>query len=135
MAHTGRYSAQPSSDGMRTTIRTTPGQNYTLTAWIRIASETGTGWGGFRVRVWTKDWSLLDSTDYLLRAQCGTGWYQVALSFTATSNQSIVQLGYVGSAKRTMVVHADDIQVTRATAQAVLLGSSEGIDPVVPVAE
>jgi len=120
---------------MRTTVRTTPGQSYILIAWIRIASETGTGWGGFRAQVLDKNWKGLAASSYLLQAQCGSDWYQVTLSFTATTNQSIVQLGYVGSAKRTMVTYVDDVQVSPNSALSSMSGSLEVDGPVVPAVE
>jgi hypothetical protein len=65
----------------------------------------------------------------LLQAQTGSDWYYVTLTFAATTSQSIIQLGYVGSPKRTMVVYADDVQVTRATSEASALSSISGLLP------
>jgi hypothetical protein len=50
-AHEGKWSARLANSGMRTWIPTSPGQVYKVTAWIKITSETGSDWGGFRIAV------------------------------------------------------------------------------------
>jgi hypothetical protein len=41
-AHTGHWSARAVGQAMRTFVATTPGRSYKVTAWIKIASQTGT---------------------------------------------------------------------------------------------
>jgi len=108
-SHTGDWSACSANADMRTAIDTTPGDTYKVTAWIKIASETGTDWGGFRVAVVDWDWSELGDSGDLLTRSCGSNWFKVALTFTATTAQTHIQVGYFGGPGRRMQVYIDDV--------------------------
>jgi hypothetical protein len=110
-AHTGRWSARLTASSMRVFVPTAPGQPYKITAWIKIASESGDDWGGFRIAAYGKDWAALDDTGPLLTADEGAGWFKVALLFTAELASTPIDVGYFGGPGRQMVVHVDDIVV------------------------
>src|SRR5262245_29387003 len=53
-AHAGRWSARMTyggagAAGMRADVATNVATDYKVTAWVRIVSETGDDWGGFRI--------------------------------------------------------------------------------------
>ncbi|MCS7048192.1 MAG: PKD domain-containing protein [Verrucomicrobiae bacterium] len=89
-------------------VNVTTGKVYKAFAWVRIASETGSDWGGFRVEVVDSNWQTLGHTGALLAETHGTNWFKVALQFTATTPTVLFMAGYFGGSGRTQVVHLDD---------------------------
>jgi hypothetical protein len=108
-AHTGNWSARIANTNMETLINTTPGQTYKVTGWVKIVSESGADWGGFRLEVISWDWDGLAHSGWLLTSSHGSEWFKVALTFTATTAETRVQVGYFGGSSRSMVVHVDDV--------------------------
>jgi hypothetical protein len=108
-AHTGDWSARIANTNMETIINTTPGQTYKVTGWVKIVRETGDDWGGFRLEVESWDWDQLAHSGWLLTGSHGSEWFKVALTFTASTAETRVQVGYYGGSGRSMVVHVDDI--------------------------
>ena len=108
-AHTGSWSARIEGTDMETTISTTPGTTYKVTAWVKIVSEAGEDWGGFRLEVIDWNWDGLAHSGWLLTESHGSEWYKVALTFTATTEETRVHVGYFGGPGRRMVVHVDDV--------------------------
>lgn len=92
-AHTGDWSAQVTCTYWRTLIDTTPGEEYKVIAWIKIVSETGSDWGGFRVEACSWDWVSLAHSGSLLTSSHGSEWFKVALSFEATTTGTFIQWG------------------------------------------
>lgn len=108
-AHTGDWSARIANTNMETIINTTPGETYKVTAWVKIFRETGDDWGGFRLEVISWDWDGLAHSGWLLTESHGSEWFKVALTFTASTEQTRVHVGYFGGPGRRMIVHVDDI--------------------------
>jgi hypothetical protein len=108
-AHTGDWSARIANTNMETIINTTPGEIYKVTAWVKIVGETGDDWGGFRLEVISWDWDELAHSGWLLTESHGSEWFKVALTFTASTEQTRVHVGYFGGPGRSMMVHVDDI--------------------------
>lgn len=109
--HSGNWSAKLTNGSVDQSFNTTIGQTYKATAWIKIDSETGSDWGGFVFDVSeTRNWIYLNRTPVLLTSSNGSGWFQVALTFKATTTTSHVLAHYQGGPGRQMVVYVDDIQ-------------------------
>jgi len=113
-AHSGAWSARiayarTSSAGMEADVLTRIGETYKFTGWVKIASESGSDWGGFRLEASSWDRKSLATSGPLLVAAHGNAWFKVALTFTATSNQTRVQIGYFGGPGRSQVVNVDDL--------------------------
>jgi hypothetical protein len=89
-------------------INVVSGRVYKAFAWVRIASESGSDWGGFRVEVVDANWQSLAHSGALLTETHGTNWFKVALKFTATTPTVLFMAGYFGGNGRTQVVHLDD---------------------------
>jgi hypothetical protein len=89
-------------------INVVSGRRYKAFAWVRIASESGRDWGGFRVEVVDSNWRSLAHSGALLIETHGTNWFKVALRFTATTPSVLFIAGYFGGSGRTQVVHLDD---------------------------
>jgi chitinase len=109
-AHSGSWSARTISPHIGQSINTTPGQRYSLSAWVRIASESGTDWGGFRIQVSAADWRSLVQSSYMTQAAVGSSWAYASLSFVATTARSMVDVGYFGGSERSMTAYIDDIE-------------------------
>lgn len=84
------------------------GRAYKAFAWVRIASETGNDWGGFRVEVLDSNWQTLANSGPLLTETHGTNWFKVALRFTASTPTVMFIAGYFGGNGRAQVVDLDD---------------------------
>jgi hypothetical protein len=114
-ARAGGWGARVSYDGgvaqMQADVATEVAADYKITAWVRIVSETGDDWGGFRIAATSWDWKELAKTDSLIAKARGADWFKVAFSFKATSPQTRLQIGYFGGPSRRMVVDVDDIAV------------------------
>jgi hypothetical protein len=110
-AHGGTRSARFTSQSMEAVVSTTPGVAYKVTGWVKILSTTGNDadWGGFRLEAQNQSWQTLAHSGWLLLRTHGANWFKVGLSFTATSAQSRLQVGYFGGAGRQMVACADDL--------------------------
>jgi hypothetical protein len=113
-AHTGAWSAKIASTGggqshVETVIETAVGTTYKLTGWIKILSDAGDDWGGFRLALSSWDWAQSAETESLTAKSHGTAWFKVALTFTATTPQTRVRAEYFGGPGRAMVVHVDDL--------------------------
>lgn len=108
-AHTGRWSARLADAGMEAILPTSVGTTYKVTAWVKIVGETGSDWGGFRLEVFAWSWESLGHSGWLLTATHGSEWFKIAATFTATTEQTRIDLGYFGGPGRSMVVHVDDI--------------------------
>lgn len=108
-ARAARFTGSASIDQTFTTIS---GQSYKVTCWLRIASETGSDWGGFTVGITDyQSWTFLGGTPFLTVAEYGTNWVKHAFTFTAIAGASRLGIGYFGGTNRQMVVHADEFGV------------------------
>jgi hypothetical protein len=110
-AHSGTHSARVTGGLMEAVVSTQIGTHYKCTAWIRIVSESGSDWGGFFVEAVDQGWSSLASSGFLVTANRGTGWFKVAIAFTATTSQTRLHIGYFGGPGRSMVTHVDDVRM------------------------
>ncbi|MCG8350460.1 MAG: PKD domain-containing protein [Chloroflexales bacterium] len=111
-ARTGSGSARLNGlDQIEKVLETSVGVEYKLTAWVKIASETGDDWGGFRFAALDPDWQELATSGALLTSTYGQDWFKVAFSFKATTEQTRLQIGYFGGPERSMIVYVDDIAV------------------------
>ncbi|RMF05816.1 MAG: PKD domain-containing protein, partial [Chloroflexi bacterium] len=110
-AHTGNWSARIANNDMEAVVATLPGKTYKMTAWVKIVSETGSDWGGFRLEAISWDWNSLAHSGYLSSKVYGNAWFKVAVSFTATTNSTRIKVGYFGGSGKSMVVHFDDALV------------------------
>lgn len=108
-SHTGGWSACGTDADMQTAIDTTPGNTYKLTAWIKIARETGSDWGGFRLVATSWDWTELADSGVLLSQAEGSDWFKAAVTFAATTAQTRIHAGYSGGPDRVMHVCIDDV--------------------------
>jgi hypothetical protein len=96
---------------MQADLDTSVATAYKVTAWVRIVSETGDDWGGFRIAATSWDWRELAATDPLITRTRGGDWFKIAFSFSAATPQTRLQVGYFGGPGRSMVVDVDDIAV------------------------
>jgi hypothetical protein len=115
--HGGTYSSKFDANvgvpDLNQVFSTTNGQQYTVTAWLRITSETGSDWGGFRVQVSDySTWTTLGSVQNMLQGTYGSNWYQISFNFTASSTQSRIHIGQFSGTGLKQVVYADDVQVS-----------------------
>jgi hypothetical protein len=108
-ARGGRWSARLENTDMETIINTAPGTTYKVTAWLKIVRQTGEDWGGFRLAAISWDWEELAHSGWLLIDSRGDQWFKIALTFTASTGQTRIHVGYFGGPARRMVVHVDDI--------------------------
>ena len=108
-ARSGLYAATLTNANLRQGwITVTPGRAYKAFAWVRLVSEVGSDWGGFRVEVNDETWKALAHSGDLLVRTHGTNWFKVALKFTATTARALFQVGYFGGSGRTLVGIVDD---------------------------
>mgnify|MGYP001213470145 CR=1 FL=1 len=115
-AHGGAWSACLEQATLRSAwLTVAPGVAYKLTAWVKIVAETGDAdaWGGFSLSVNDRDWQPLAQSDALLMETHGREWFKVALSFTATTDSVLVDVGYFGGSERSMTVCVDDLALFR----------------------
>lgn len=112
-AHSGSWSARTTTGQMEAIVATAPGTTYKCTAWIRITTESGNDWGGLTISAVDQGWTSLATSGFLLTANRGSAWFKEAVTFTALSAQTRLQIGYFGGAGRSMIVHVDDILVFR----------------------
>ena len=115
-AHTPGWAARvsyggPGAASMEADLDTSVGTTYKVTGWVKIASEAGDDWGGFRIAATSWDWKELARTDPLITKTRGGDWFKVAFSFSATTQRTRLQVGYFGGPGRDMVVDVDDIAV------------------------
>lgn len=99
--HTGTYGLSiPDNDRVDQTFTTVIGQQYTVTAWLRIDSQSGSDWGGLRLRVTDSAWNTLVDSGYQTTANSTLGvWKQLTFTFTATTTTSRILLeDFSGSA-------------------------------------
>ena len=117
-ARFGSWAAQlAGSANLDQTFATVSGRTYKVTAWLRIAAETGSDWGGFHITATDyQSWTELGATPFLTAANYGTNWFKIAFTFTAIDAASRLGLGYFGGAGRQMTVLADNAGVFDATA-------------------
>lgn len=110
--HEGAWSARITTGKITQTFPTATGQTYKVTAWVRIASETGTDWGGFQAAATTtQDWVNLAEIYPITQSAYGSQWFKLAFTFKATGATSGVKFAYFGGPGRSMTVHVDDVQV------------------------
>jgi len=109
--HGGRWAARLANTRLRTSLATTPGQTYKVTAWVRFLSETGSDWGGFYLSTSRPDWSALAEIGWFTAATHGYEWFKVALTFTAVATQTPLDIGYFGGPGRQQVAVLDDVRV------------------------
>jgi PKD domain/Carbohydrate binding domain len=114
--HAGSWSARLEHVGsgiasMEAALATNVGTSYKVTAWVKIASESGDDWGGFRIGAAGWDWKELAQTGALLKSARGSDWFKVAFTFSAATPQTRLQVGYFGGPGRDMAVQVDDIAV------------------------
>lgn len=99
--HTGTYGLSiPDNDRVDQTFNTVIGQQYTVTAWLRIDGQSGSDWGGLRLRVTDSAWNTLADSGYQTTANSPLGvWKQLTFTFTATTTTSRILLeDFSGSA-------------------------------------
>lgn len=107
VVYEGQQAARIGGSELRAVVSTVPGQTYRVTGWVRILSESGTDWGGFRVAVSDfASWEEL-SGEILLTSTHGTDWFRVSLTFEAVGNSARLQIGYFGGPDRQMTVNVD----------------------------
>ncbi len=128
-AHTGQWSARTTSASMEALFPTAVGQTYKATGWARIVSESGSDWGGFRVEAISYDWASLANTGPLTTATSGGGWSKFAITFTATTTRTRLEVGYFGGPGRQMVTLVDDLAAFQPGA-----GISPTLGPVISLA-
>ncbi len=92
-------------------LPTVAGRVYKFTGWVKIVSETGSDWGGFRFEVQSQSFQPIASTGYFSLAANGSGWFKAAVTFTAVGTTTRVYVGYFGGAGRQTTVHADDLRL------------------------
>lgn len=111
-AHTGKWSACMTNGGIRAILKTIPGTQYKLTAWVRLVSESGNDWGGIRLDVSDTTgptWKSIAHSGWLLTRTHGSDWFKVALSFKAPTTSVPIDVGYFGGNGRTMTACVDDV--------------------------
>jgi hypothetical protein len=113
-AHSGAWSARMDYGGsgtaeMEADFNTTVDTTYKVTAWVKIGNQTGDDWGGFRLEAFSSDWNTLAHSGWLLQQVDGGDWFKIAMSFTATTPQTRLKVGYFGGSGRSMNVYVDDI--------------------------
>ncbi len=104
-AHTGKASACMTNGGMRANLKTVPGTQYKLTAWVRLVSESGNDWGGFHLDVSDTTgptWKSIANSGWLLTRTHGSDWFKVVLSFKAPTTSAPIDAGYFGGGGRTI---------------------------------
>ena len=107
--HTGTYSVYLANARTEQDFTTTVGTTYKFTAWLKITTQTGTDWGGIYLEAEDVNWVSLSTTPLLTQSTYGTGWFQVGISFTATTTTSRVYAGYYGGAGNTETCYIDDL--------------------------
>ncbi len=111
-ARSGTYCARLTTGDLRDSFPTTPGLVYKVTGWVRIISDSGNDWGGFRVEVTDyQSWQQLGHSGFLLASTHGNQYFKVSFNFTATASASRLQIGYFGGPGRLMTVYVDDFSV------------------------
>lgn len=116
MARSGVYAASLTNANLRQGwVTVTPGHTYKAFAWVRLVSEVGSDWGGFRVEVNDDTWKVLGHSGELLIRNRGTNWFKVALRFTATTSRVLLQVGYFGGSGQTLVALVDDCALVEDT--------------------
>lgn len=110
-------SVQLANANMHRIIDTEPGQHYKVMAWVRIVQDEGNDWGGFRIEAQTRDWESLAHSGWLLAGTHDGEWFKAALSFTAVTRQSRIQVGYFGGPGRQIVAQVDELIVFRRTGE------------------
>lgn len=113
--YSGQWSAQLVNQIIDQTFNTTPGETYKITGWARIASHTGSDWGGFSISVTGWDWTTLAHSGWITLESAGSGWVKYAFTFRATTAQSRVHVGYFCGPGQQTTVYADDVAVGRKT--------------------
>jgi len=110
--HAGHQSARlTGSSSLQRDIPTRVGQTYKVTAWLKIAAETGSDWGGLRVEVQDRDLKSLAHSGWLLQPERGKDWFKIAVRFTAATQRSRLLIGYFGGPGREMTVQVDEVHV------------------------
>jgi hypothetical protein len=94
--YSGQWSARITTDSITQTVATTPGETYKLTGWARIASKSGSDWGGFRLGAISWDWKTLAHAGFITQSSAGSGWVKYALTLTATTTQTRIAAGFFG---------------------------------------
>ncbi len=80
-----------------------------MTAWVKIASESGDDWGGFRACGHQLGLEALAQTGWLLKKDRGE-WFKVAFTFSATTPQTRLQV-IILAPRAQMAVDVDDLAV------------------------
>lgn len=108
--HAGLWSVRLTNGSVDQAFNTVVGREYKVTAWVKIASETGTDWGGFEVvATETRNWVILARSPFIVTSIYGNGWFKVSLTFTATTSSSHLIAHYFGGPGRQIVVHVDEL--------------------------
>jgi hypothetical protein len=106
-AHDGGSSARLANANIEQSFATRSGTEYKVTAWVKIAEQSGDTWGGFRAEVLSGGASLAHS-GYLTASSYGNDWFQIALRFRAAGDSSRLVIGHFGDG--TMVAQVDDVR-------------------------
>jgi chitodextrinase len=125
----GQWSVLLTNGSISQVVNTTPGQRYKLTGWARIAGQSGADWGGFRFEVQSYDWTTLAHSGFITLESAGQNWVKYALSFTPTTPQTRIQVGFFGGSALRMSVYADDLAVHAVTGD----GLAPAVTPVLEV--
>lgn len=111
--YSGTYGANyPNGSALRQVFTTVAGQSYTVSARLRIDSQSGSDWGGFRVQITDYNWSDLGQSVYYTTANSPLGtWTLVTLTFTAVSTQSRIEVSQFSGPSLSMIGDWDEIAV------------------------
>ncbi len=111
--HAGQRSAQFIADGEITQgpIAVTPGTSYTLTAWYKWMSFSGTDWGYDRMRVVDASWNTLAEVNKMHASVPRDTWQKLSVTFTPQSSQVLVSFGEFGP-QTSINFFFDDVSLT-----------------------
>ncbi len=96
--HTGQRSVQFITDGeiQQGPITVAPGKAYTLTAWYKWMSFSGSDWGYDRIRVVDANWATLAEVNKMHATVARDTWQKLTLNFTPTTDKVILTMGEFG---------------------------------------
>ncbi|MCX6268859.1 MAG: PQQ-binding-like beta-propeller repeat protein [Bacteroidetes bacterium] len=113
--HTGSHCVKFNGNGTleQSPILVVPGKTYKLSAWIRINNMTGSDWGGIRFSAIEYNWSAYYSSDfYTLQNRPQGVWFQEIVTFTPSTTQVRVQIGFFGGSSWSPEFSFDEVILT-----------------------
>ena len=90
---------------------TSVGVTYRFTAWVRVTSETGSDWGGFRLVVQSNNWAILGART--VRLVDTPTWTKIEFDFQATTITSLIDIGQFSGANLNISAIVDSVSVVR----------------------